>query len=124
MQRRPRRVIPRQRNPRAARNPAYQIRPRYQLAPDGEPDGQTEPWVIDSVDVDDDLQWRRPEPAEQPDTDESDEPEADEPSDPEETSYQPEVQESSEAIAEPEPEPESPPTTDVGEADSEPVDAG
>lgn len=76
MQRRPRRMNTRPRNPRAARNPAYQIRPRYQLAPDKQ-EGHTEQWEAPAATTDD-SEWRRPTtPIE------SDDPEA--------TSYQPEV---------------------------------
>ncbi len=90
MQRRPRRVNSKQRNPRAARNPAYQIRSRYHLAPEAAPENRTEPWTIE---LPDDNQWRKPaEPQE--DTEWRTPIGPVEPSqDPEETSYQPEVSE-------------------------------
>ncbi|CAN5229316.1 hypothetical protein BH23CHL1_BH23CHL1_04470 [soil metagenome] len=85
MQRRPRRLNSKQRNPRAARNPAYQIRSRYHLAPETTsgnrtepfvPENRTEPWNIEPAN---DSEWRKP--AEQPQST----------SDPEETSYHPKV---------------------------------
>jgi polyisoprenyl-teichoic acid--peptidoglycan teichoic acid transferase len=80
MQRRSRRVTSRQRNPRAARNPAYQIRPRVRLAPESPEAGDTASWQVEPAIEPDDGQWRKP--TEQPTT-----------AIPEETSYQPDVRE-------------------------------
>ena len=60
MQRRQRRISSRQRNPRAARNPAYQIKPRYHLAPESPDEGHTETWEVEPEQLDDDSQWQRP----------------------------------------------------------------
>lgn len=67
MQRRQRRMSSRSRNPRAARNPAYQIKSRYQLAPESPADGDTESWdaVVEPSRSIADAEWRRPEQAEQ-----------------------------------------------------------
>lgn len=118
MQRRPRRVNSKQRNPRAARNSAYQIRSRYHLAPEATSGNRTEPFVPENrtepwdIEPDNDSQWRKPD--EQPQST----------SDPEETSYHPEVSEpdvepaaaitSTAVIAPPEPED---PEADVTEAE-------
>lgn len=88
MQRRQRRMNPRQRGPRASRNPAYQIKPQVHLAPGEAESGDTETWAVDgdtttTTPNDAPSEWSRPEPpTDQPDT---------EPSDPEETSYHAEL---------------------------------
>lgn len=108
MQRRPRRVSPKQRNPRTARNPAYQIRPRYHLAPDSAPANHTQPWTIEEPP---DSEWRKP--------DEQDEPAPD----PEETSFQPQVSDDQEQPPEAEPSADEPfeaePDVEDDETDSD-----
>src|SRR5690606_19283677 len=99
MQRRQRRISSRQRNPRAARNPAYQIKPRYHLAPEKPAERHTENWETEQVQAADDSQWKRPGTVESPEpgpVDTTGEHEAagePEPStDPEETAFHPETQ--------------------------------
>jgi polyisoprenyl-teichoic acid--peptidoglycan teichoic acid transferase len=119
MQRRQRRMNQRQRNPRGARNPAYQIKPRYHLAPESTAEGNTESWDVEPASSEEDTEWRKPEPV----------PES---SDPEETSFQPEVSQEDEppsgATAEvpvveadphaPDDNPQSTPEDDVSVTDS------
>ena len=113
MQRRQRRMSSRQRNPRAARNPAYQIKSRYHLAPENPAEGNTETWDLQTETPADESQWQRPETLAEPvaveptdadedteidepeptDADEAEEIDDPEPStDPEETAFQPEIQ--------------------------------
>ena len=99
MQRRQRRMNQRQRNPRAARNPAYQIKPRYHLAAESTAEGNTESWDVQPSSIEEDAEWRKPEPVS-------------EASDPEETSFQPEISQ--------EDEPPSGATAEVPVVDSEP----
>jgi polyisoprenyl-teichoic acid--peptidoglycan teichoic acid transferase len=99
MQRRQRRMNQRQRNPRAARNPAYQIKPRYHLAADSTAEGNTESWDVEPASAEEDAEWRKPEPVA-------------ESSDPEETSFQPEVSQ--------EDEPPSGATAEVPVVDTDP----
>lgn len=98
MQRRQRRMSSRQRNPRAARNPAYQIKPRYHLAPENPAEGHTETWEIEPDQPDDDSQWQRPSTVDMPEPEDAELPEEEndagepEPStDPEETAFHPET---------------------------------